>query len=79
MSEVASYAPLAGVVLGLLLLWGSLRVRRRCRLMDDLPTSKAQGVFIGLVELKGAAEAETPLTAFLSGRRCVYYLSLIHI
>ena len=73
MSEIASYAPPAGVVLGLLLLWGSLRVRRRCRLMDDLPTSKAQGVFIGLVELKGAAEAESPLTAFLSGRRCVYY------
>ncbi len=73
MSEAASYAPLAGLLLGLLLLWGSLRVRRRCRLMDDLPTSKVQGVFIGLVELKGAAEAETPLTAYLSGRRCVYY------
>ena len=73
MSPVATYAPLAGAVLGLLFLWGSLRVRRRCRLMDDLPTSKVQGVFIGLVELKGAAEAEAPLTAYLSGQRCVYY------
>jgi hypothetical protein len=73
MNNVAAYAPLPGVALGLLFLWGSLRVRRRCRLMDDLPTAKAQGVFIGLVELKGTAEAEAPLTAFLSGRRCVYY------
>ena len=73
MSAVAPYVPLAGILLGLLLLWGSLRVRRRCRLMDDLPTSKVQGVFIGLVELKGAAEAEAPLNAYLSGQRCVYY------
>ena len=73
MTEVAFYAPLAGLVLGLLFLWGSLRVRRRCRLLDDLPTAKVQGVFIGLVELKGTAEAEAPLTAFLSRQRCVYY------
>jgi hypothetical protein len=73
MNNVAAYAPLAGVALGLLFLLGSLRVRRRCRLMDDLPTAKAQGVFIGLVELKGTAEVDAPLIAFLSGQRCVYY------
>lgn len=52
---------------------GSFRFLRRKRLIDDVPTSKAQGVFIGLAELKGTAESEEPLTGFLSGSRCVYY------
>lgn len=46
--------------------------RRRC-LIDDTPTSKTKGVFIGLAELKGTAESETPLTSYLAGTRCVYY------
>lgn len=46
--------------------------RRRC-LIDDTPTSKTRGVFIGLAELKGTAESETPLTSYLAGSRCVYY------
>lgn len=73
MNAVITYAPTAGLALGLLFLWGSLRLRRKRRLIDDLPTAKTQGVFIGLVEVKGTAEAEAPLTAFLSGRRCVHY------
>jgi hypothetical protein len=62
---------LAFVSLGLLA-W-SLHFRRRHRLVLDLPTSKAQGVFIGLVELKGTAEAETPLRSYLAEQRCVHY------
>lgn len=73
MSNVVVYAPAAGVALGVLFLWGSLRLRRKRRLIDDLPTIKTQGVFIGLVELKGTAEAEAPLTTFLSGQRGVHY------
>ena len=46
-------------------------ILRRKRLIDDIPTSKAQGVFIGLVELKGTAESEKPLTSYLAGIRCV--------
>lgn len=46
--------------------------RRRC-LIDDMPTSKTQGVFIGLAELKGTAESESPLTSYLAAVRCVYY------
>lgn len=46
---------------------------RRKRLIDDLPTSKTQGVFIGLAELKGTAESETPLTSHLAGALCVHY------
>ncbi len=64
---------LALVSVSLLLLLWSLHLRRRHRLLRDLPTSKARGVFIGLVELKGTAEAESPLRSFLAGQRCVHY------
>jgi hypothetical protein len=73
MNEVATIGPPVGVGVGLLCLWGSLRLRRKRRLIDDLPTAKTQGVFIGLVELKGTAEATDPLQAYLSGQRCVQY------
>ncbi|HXX59380.1 MAG TPA: LemA family protein [Dehalococcoidales bacterium] len=46
---------------------------RRKRLINDTPTSKALGVFIGLVELKGAAESDAPFTGRLSGAKCVLY------
>jgi len=49
------------------------RTLRRKRLIDDLPTSKTQGVFIGLTELKGTAESDIPLTSHLAGVRCVQY------
>ena len=46
----------------------------RCkRLIDDLPTSKTQGVFIGLAELKGTAESEKPLISYLAEIKCVLY------
>jgi len=51
----------------------SVRARRKQRLIDDIPTCKTAGVFIGLVEIKGTAEAEQPLTSFLAERDCVYY------
>jgi hypothetical protein len=46
---------------------------RKKRLIDDLPTSRTQGVFIGLAELKGTAESDSPLISNLAGTRCVYY------
>jgi len=48
-------------------------ILRRKRLIDDVPTSKGLGVFIGLVELKGTAESEKPLTSYLAETRCVQY------
>jgi hypothetical protein len=60
-------------VVGLLFLWGSLRLRRRQRLLADMPTSKAAGVFIGLTELQGTAECEAPRTSFLASTPCVHY------
>ncbi len=45
---------------------------RRKRLIDDIPTSKTTGVFIGLVELKGIIESPAPFAAKLTKKPCVY-------
>jgi hypothetical protein len=43
------------------------------RLIDDTPTLKTMGVFIGLAELKGTAESENPLTSHITETKCVHY------
>ena len=64
---------LVGVLLSLMCLLFAIRAGKRRRLVDDLPTTKTTGVFIGLVELKGTAEAERPLVSYLAERPCVYH------
>jgi hypothetical protein len=75
MSETTAtlWVPLGGAVLGLLFLLLALHAGRKRRLIADIPTVKTTGVFIGLVELKGTAETETPLTSFLAVAKCVLY------
>ena len=73
MNEVLVWGPITGILLSLLCLWGSLRLRKRHRLFHDLPTSKVRGVFIGLVEVKGFAESEEPFTSYLAEAACVHY------
>ena len=63
----------AMVLVALMALWFSLRAARRKLLIDNLPTSKTSGVFIGTVELEGAAESLEPLKGPLSGKPCVYF------
>lgn len=53
--------------------WQYYRKSRVGRLVEDLPRSKTSGVFIGLVELQGTAEAEEPVISYLSENPCVYY------
>ncbi|HYB23665.1 MAG TPA: LemA family protein, partial [Solirubrobacteraceae bacterium] len=65
--------PALGGALALVCLLLGLRAGRRQRLVDDLPTSKTTGVFLGLVELRGSAEAEAPLVSTLTATRCVAY------
>ena len=43
------------------------------RKIDDKPTLKIKGAFIGLVEVVGTAESEKPLTSLVTGTKCVYY------
>jgi hypothetical protein len=62
-----------GAALALLFLCLSLRAGSRRRLIDNIPTSKTTGVFIGLVELSGTAESPQPLTSYLAGIPCVSY------
>jgi hypothetical protein len=62
-----------GGLAGLGCLFAAFRALRQKRLIDDVPTSKARGVFIGLVELKGTAETEAPLSSYLAGIKCVQY------
>jgi hypothetical protein len=73
MHDFAPLLPWIGLLLGVLCLAGAFRAGRRWRLLENLPTSKTTGVFIGLVELKGTAESAQPLTSFLAGQPCVYY------
>ncbi len=72
-----SFIPLLVLVSGALIcglfLVLAFRAFWRQRLINDNPTSKAQGVFIGLTEVKGTAEAEAPLTSYLAAARCIYY------
>ncbi len=72
-SAIHPAVPLVGALVTGVFLFFSLRLRRRHRLLADLPTSKVRGVFIGLVELKGSAESEDPLTSYLAETRCVDY------
>ena len=77
METSSEFTDLLPVILGSLFalgcLIGSFIFLRRKRLIDDLPTSKTQGVFIGLSELKGTAESDTPLVSYLSNTSCVRY------
>lgn len=62
-----------GILFTLMGLFFAFRSYRHKRIIDDTPTSKTHGVFIGLAELKGTAESETPFTSYLGGTRCVRY------
>jgi hypothetical protein len=69
--------PLIGGALAVLFAWISMRAARKRRYIRDTPTSKAAGVFIGDVELKGTAESAEPLTSHLAEIRCVHYAWLV--
>ncbi len=72
--EIEKIWPLLIAILGgLVCLFAGFRVLWRKRLIDDLPTSKTQGAFIGLTELKGTAESDNPLTSYLAATHCVHY------
>src|ERR1044071_1321467 len=76
MNDTAVWAPCipwVGGLLALTCLLFALRAGKRKRLIDNLPTSKTTGVYIGVVELKGTAESAKPLLSYLAGQPCVQY------
>lgn len=66
-----------GYVILALILWaitfGAIHSRRKQRLIQNIPTSKTAGVFIGLVEVKGSAESSEPITSELAEKKCVHF------
>lgn len=68
---IAGYGILGSLLV--LIGWGAIRSRRHQRLVQNTPTSKTAGVFIGLVEVKGSAESESPLVSELAQQRCVQF------
>jgi hypothetical protein len=73
MDTAAIWVILAAAAISLMVLWGAARMARRRQLIDGLPTCKTSGVFIGLVEVRGTAESEAPLTSHLAGVHCVQH------
>src|ERR1017187_8570338 len=73
MRDFAPFLPLIGALLAVVSLFAAFRDGRRRRLLENLPSSKTTGVFIGFVELKGTAESAGPLTSYLAGAACVQY------
>ena len=59
--------------LALLSLVFALRSGRHQLLIDNLPTSKTSGVFMGLVELKGTAETDAPVKSQFMNVECVWF------
>lgn len=72
-SQASPFILIGAGIIALVCLVVAFHFYRRRRLVDDTPTSKTQGVFIGLSELKGTAESETPLESYLASARCVWY------
>ena len=60
-----------GLALGLLW-WGFFSLKRK-RLIENVPTSKVKGVFLGLNEVKGRAHRDEPFISYLAQAHCVYY------
>ncbi len=73
MERAVFLLPWAGALLALGGIFLALRSNAHRRLILSLPTSRTDGVFIGLVKLKGTAESDAPLRSRLAGAPCVLY------
>lgn len=62
------------IILGLIMFYNSLKNLKIKRLIENVPTSKARSVAMGLAELKGKIESgNKTLTDPFDGRDCVYW------
>jgi len=73
MQDGAIFFLIGGGLVAFLLGFVSMRQARKRRHIRDTPISKAAGVFIGDVEVKGTAESSEPLVSYLAERQCVHY------
>ena len=62
------------IILGLIMFYNSLKNLKIKRLIENVPTSKARSVAMGLAELKGKIESRNnTLTDPFDGKDCVYW------
>lgn len=54
-------------------LYKGYRAFWRKRLIENIPTSKCEGVTMGLTELSGAAQMRAPLRSYLAEKKVIYY------
>ncbi|MBA61091.1 MAG: hypothetical protein CMJ76_01885 [Planctomycetaceae bacterium] len=66
-------AGIAPPILALVCIFFYARGTKRKRLIEDTPTSKVKGIFVGLNELKGTADLVADMRAYLSEKSCCYY------
>ncbi len=59
------------ICLALLFWWRSVTLFKRT--VEDVPTSKVKGVFIGLNEVKGEVKSDEPLQTYLTESKAVWY------
>jgi hypothetical protein len=68
-----SFAVYLGVFFAVVFLLLALSNGRKRRLLDDTPTSKALGVFIGDVQLEAQCTLKDPVVSFLAEKPCVVF------
>ncbi len=64
---------LAFVALALFLCWLSYRSLKRKRLIENVPSTKVLGITMGLNEVTGSVECESPIAAHISEQASVWY------
>jgi len=62
-----------GFALGFLFVFLGISSLKKKRLIDDVPTSKIKGVFIGLVEIFAKVKPQNLKRSYISETECVYY------
>ena len=71
---VLMYAVVLGALaIGLLVMTYSLHLWKEKRLIEDIPTSKARSLAMGLVEMQGAAKPKAVLRSPVTMTECVFY------
>lgn len=60
-------------IISIALLWWWRSVMLFKRTVEDVPTSKVKGVFIGLNEVKGKVKSDEPLQTYLTESQSVWY------
>jgi hypothetical protein len=63
----------AGLTAGPVLYWRGFRMLRKRQLIANTPTSRIRSMAMGLVEISGAVEPRSTVTAPFSGKACAYW------